>query len=50
VNQFEIRPDVKITKPEHKQGKSIFFVTPEGKLTRDDPDQEELNFMGKEKS
>lgn len=50
VNQFVIRPEVKITKPEHPQGKSIFFVTPDNKLTRNDPDQEELGFEEKEKS
>ena len=49
VNQFVIRPEVKITKPEHPQGKSIFFVTPDNKLTRNDPDQEELEFSSSEK-
>jgi hypothetical protein len=42
INQFEVRPEVKITKPQHDQGSSIFFVTPDGKLTRDDPDQMDL--------
>lgn len=44
VNQLVIRPEVKITKPEHAQGKSIFFVTPDCKLTREDPDQDEFEF------
>lgn len=44
VNQFEIRPNVAINKPEHPQGKSIFFVTEDCKLTRDDPDQLEMSY------
>lgn len=31
-----------IAKPEHDTGKSLFFVTKDGRLTRNDPAQEEL--------
>ncbi len=44
VNQFEIRPIISIAKPEPKQGKSIFFVTTNGKLTRTNPDQMDMDF------
>jgi hypothetical protein len=44
INQFEIRPDVSIQKPKHDQGKSIFFVTENNKLVRDDPDQMGMDF------
>ncbi len=44
VNQFEIRPVIQISKPEPKQGKSIFFVTAAGKLTRTNPDQMDMDF------
>ena len=39
VSEFEVRPDVAIKKPKHDQGKSIFFVTPDNKLVREDPNQ-----------
>jgi hypothetical protein len=42
VNQFEIQPEIKIDEPEHPLRKSLFFVTEDAKLTRDDPDQEKL--------
>ncbi|HEY4087158.1 MAG TPA: hypothetical protein VGM43_14530 [Bryobacteraceae bacterium] len=45
VNQFEIRPNVSISKPEHAQGKSIFFVTEDGRLTREDPNQMDMEFQ-----
>lgn len=45
VNQFEIRPDISINKPKHDQGKSIFFVTSDNKLVRDDPNQMEFEAM-----
>ena len=44
VNQVEIRPDVSINKPKHDQGKSIFFVTEDNKLVRDDPNQLDIEF------
>ncbi len=44
VNQFEIQPEVSIDKPEHAIRKSLFFVTDDARLTRDDPDQEQLDF------
>lgn len=44
VNQFEIRPEIAIDKPRHDQGKSIFFVTPDNKLVREDPNQMEMEY------
>jgi len=44
INQFEIRPDVSIQKPKHDQGISLFFVSEDNKLMRDDPDQMEMGF------
>jgi hypothetical protein len=44
VNQFEIRPDVSINKPKHDQGKSIFFVTQDNKLVREDPNQMQMEY------
>lgn len=38
-NELEIRPIVDIKKPKHEQGKSVFFVTADNKLVRDDPNQ-----------
>lgn len=43
VNQVEIRPDISISKPKPDQGKSIFFITEDHKLTREDPDQMEMD-------
>jgi hypothetical protein len=42
VNQFEIQPEISIDKPEHPLRKSLFFVSEDSKLSRDDPDQEKL--------
>lgn len=42
TNQVDIAPEVSIKKPQHEQGKSIFFVTEDNKLTREDPEQDEL--------
>lgn len=44
VNQFEIQPEIHIDKPEHPLRKSLFFVTEDAKLTRDDPDQSDFEF------
>jgi len=44
VNQFEIKPEISIDKPEHPLRPSLFFVTEDAKVTRDDPDQEALDF------
>ncbi len=41
-NQFDFQPEVKISKPHHDAGKTIFFVTDDNKLTREDPDQAEM--------
>lgn len=38
-NQFDFQPEVSIAKPRNEAGKTIFFVTDDNKLTRDDPDQ-----------
>lgn len=42
VNQFEIQPEISIDKPEHPLRKSLFFITEDAKLTREDPDQSHL--------
>jgi hypothetical protein len=42
VNQCEIRPDVTIQKPKPDQGKSIFFITDDNHLVREDPAQMEM--------
>jgi hypothetical protein len=39
VNQLDIVPAVTLKEPLPNQGASIFFVTEENKLTREDPDQ-----------
>ena len=44
VNQFEIKPEISIDKPEHPLRPSLFFVTEDAKVTREDPDQEALDF------
>ena len=49
INQVDVAPSIDIKKPKHEQGKSIFFVTAENKLVRDDPDQEQFEFNEKEK-
>lgn len=41
-NQVEIKPKITVTAPKKEQGKSIFFLSDEGKLTRDDPEQEQM--------
>lgn len=48
VGQLEIRPKVSITKPDHTQAKSIFFVTEDGVMTRDDPSQMDMSFVSTE--
>lgn len=45
VNQFELDPEVSIKKPELSQPSSIFFFTENGTLTRDDPDQMEMDLQ-----
>lgn len=44
VNQFEISPLVEIKKPEITQPASIFFCDDGGRLTRDDPDQMQMEY------
>lgn len=44
INQLEISPSVTIKEPQESQGTSIFFVGEDGRLTRNDPQQEILNF------
>lgn len=41
-NQVDIAPQFEIKRPQHDQAKSIFYVTEDNRLTRDDPDQEAL--------
>lgn len=48
VNQFSVRPEVSVKKPEASQPAAIFFCTEDNKLTRDDPDQMEMNFHEQE--
>lgn len=38
-NQFDFQPKVSINKPRAEPNTTIFFVTEDRKLTRDDPDQ-----------
>lgn len=40
--QIEITESIKATLPELARGKSLFFTTPEGNLTRDNPRQPDL--------
>ncbi len=47
VNQFEIKPEISIDKPEHPLRPSLFFVSEDGRTTRDDPEQENLDFKVK---
>ena len=47
ANQVDVSPEISIKKPRHDQSKSIFFITEDNKLTRNDPEQEEL-FIEKE--
>jgi len=42
VVEVEASHECKLKKPEPKIGRSIFFVGPDGRLTRDNPDQEAL--------
>jgi hypothetical protein len=49
ISQVDISPSIDIKKPKHDQGKSIFFVTADNKLVRDDPDQENFEFAEKER-
>lgn len=44
TNQVEIEHDAKATKPKRQSGKSFFFTTPEGSLTRKDQRQQEIDF------
>ena len=37
--QIEISDDIKVVMPKEVKGSSIFWATPEGNLTRDDPKQ-----------
>ena len=39
VNQCEIQPAIDIKKPEHPLRKSLFFLTEDARLSRQDPDQ-----------
>lgn len=41
--QLSIEADVKTKVPKLPRGKSIFFITPEANLQRDDPRQERLD-------
>lgn len=41
-NLMEVTPDIKVTVPKAKHGKSMYFVTPENRLTREDPRQRKL--------
>lgn len=40
--QIEIFDDIKVTAPKEERGSSIFWATPEGNLTRDDPKQRSI--------
>jgi hypothetical protein len=42
VNQVDIEPQISSKVPQPSPNKSIFFVTEENALTRDDPEQDKL--------
>lgn len=42
VIEVEARHECKLKKPELQIGRGVFFVSPTGKLTRDNPDQAEM--------
>lgn len=44
INQFEISPAVTIKEPQARQPSSLFFITEDGLLSRNDPDQEHFEF------
>jgi len=46
--QVDIEPEISTKIPKHDQGKSIFFLTEENQLTRDELDRQPL-FEGREK-
>jgi hypothetical protein len=37
--QIEVFDDIKVKSPKEERGSSVFFATPDGNLTRDDPKQ-----------
>lgn len=41
-NQVDVNPQFEIKKPQPERAKSIFYVTEDNRLTRDDPEQEAL--------
>ena len=43
-NQVDVEPKISTKIPRHDMGKSIFFLDDNNKLTRNDPDQEELPY------
>lgn len=45
VNQVDIEDTCTIKKPERSFGKSMFFLTPDARLTQKHPDQQELEFQ-----
>jgi hypothetical protein len=40
--QMNIKADIKVNEPKMSRGTSLFFLTPEGNLTRRDPRQQDL--------
>lgn len=42
VNAVDVSPTIVLKEAQPNQGKSLFFVSEEGNLTRDDPDQTEM--------
>lgn len=40
--QVDVEPEIIAKVPRHEQGKSIFFVTPDNKLTRDELERQPL--------
>ena len=45
--QVDIEPEIATKVPKHDQGKSIFFITDENRLTRDELDRQPL-FEGRD--
>lgn len=43
AGQLSIKADVKVKEPKLARGNSLFFLTPEGNLTRNDPRQQSMD-------
>ena len=48
-DQVDVEPIITAKIPRHDLGKSMFFLTDDNKLTRENPDQEKLEFQPEER-